>query len=249
MQCRDAAEFVSAFVDGEVADEGQRAAAAHIASCPTCSALADDYRAIGRQLADGYQPAPAHLADKIRARLAAEDAGTRNTRRPDWHRWARQAAVLLLASGLSALVAWPLTQLSAQTAGLERDVVAAHVRSLLQDSTTQVASSDRHTVRPWFAGRVDFAPAVKDLTAEGFPLTGGRLDLIGDRRIAAVVYKRRQHVINVFIWPAAGLESSSPKLAVLKGYNALTWTTGGLTYWAVSDLNAAELGELQKLLG
>ena len=96
-------------------------------------------------------------------------------------------------------------------------------------------------MKPWFAGRIDFSPAVKDLAADGFALSGGRLDLVGDRRIAAVVYKRRQHVINVFMWPASGLEMGGPKLAALKGYNALTWTAGGLTYWAVSDLNAAEL--------
>jgi anti-sigma factor RsiW len=95
---------------------------------------------------------------------------------------------------------------------------------------------------------LDFAPAVKDLAAEGYPLVGGRLDLLGDRRIAAVVYKRRQHVINVFMWPSAGPENAEPRLAALKGYNALTWTTAGITYWAVSDLNAAELGDLQKLL-
>jgi anti-sigma factor RsiW len=248
MQCRDAAEFVSASIDGEAAGERQRAVAMHVASCPVCTALADDYRRIGRQLAGGYEPAPADLADKIRSRLAAEDAAPRVARHLDWSRWARQAAVLLLASGLSALAAWHLTLSSTRNASLERDVVAAHVRSLLQDSTTQIASSDRHTVKPWFAGRVDFAPAVKDLTAEGFALIGGRLDVIGDRRIAAVVYKRRQHVINVFMWPAAGLENAGPRLAVHKGYNALTWASGGLSYWAVSDLNAAELGELQKLL-
>jgi anti-sigma factor RsiW len=115
----------------------------------------------------------------------------------------------------------------------------------------QVASSDRHTVKPWFAGRLDFSPAVKDLAAEGFELTGGRLDIVGDRRIAALVYKRRQHIINVFMWPASaglGLESTGAMRASLRGYNVLTWTSDGLTYWAVSDLNAAELGELQKLL-
>jgi anti-sigma factor RsiW len=248
MQCNDAAELVSASIDGELAGERKDAVAAHLASCATCRTLADDYRRIGRQLTDGYEPAPAHLADKIRMRLAAEEASTRVPRPIEWRRWARQAAVLLLACGLSALVAWHLAQRSVQSAGLERDVVAAHVRSLLQDSPVQVASADGHTVKPWFAGRIDFSPAVKGLAADGFALSGGRLDLGGDRRIAAVVYKRRQHVINVFMWPALGLEMGGPKLAALKGYNALTWTAGGLTYWAVSDLNAAELGELQKLL-
>ena len=249
MQCRDARELVSAFIDGEDAGENEGAVAAHVATCPACTALADDYRRIGGHLATGYERAPAHLADKIRARLAAEAAGaSRATWRPDWRGWAQRAAVLLVTAGLSALVTWHLTLSSVQNAGLEREVVAAHVRSLLQQSSIQVASSDSHTVKPWFAGRVDFAPTVKDLTAEGFPLSGGRLDLIGDRRIAAVVYKRRQHVIDVFMWPASGLENAGPMLAVVRGYNVLTWSAGGLTYWAVSDLNAAELRELGKRL-
>jgi anti-sigma factor RsiW len=250
MQCRDARGLVSALIDGEAAGENERAVAAHVAACPACTALANDYRRIGRQLATGHEPAPANLADKIRARLAAEpvEAVRGSAWRPDWHRWARQAAVLLLAAGLSALLTWHLTLSSARDASLEREVVAAHVRSLLQERTIQIASSDSHAVKPWFAGRVDFAPAVKDLTAQGFALTGGRLDLVGDRRVAALVYKLRQHVIDVFMWPASGLESAGPKLAAFRGYNTLTWTAGGLTYWAVSDLNAAELGELAKLL-
>ena len=220
MQCRDARELVSTFIDGEDVGENERAVAAHVATCPACTALADDYRRIGRHLAAGYERAPAHLADKIRARLAAEASGAaRATWHPDWGGWAQRAAVLLVAAGLSALVTWHLTLSSVQNAGLEREVVAAHVRSLLQQSSIQIASSDSHTVKPWFAGRVDFAPTVKDLTAEGFPLSGGRLDLIGDRRIAAVVYQRRQHVIDVFMWPASGLHGADPMLAVVRGYN------------------------------
>jgi anti-sigma factor RsiW len=95
---------------------------------------------------------------------------------------------------------------------------------------------------------LDFAPAVKDLATEGYPLVGGRLDWIDERRIAVVVYERRQHVINVFMWPTAGFGGIGLRVAALKGYNALTWTAGGMTFWAVSDLNAAELSELQKLL-
>ena len=122
--------------------------------------------------------------------------------------------MLLVTAGLSALVTWHLALTAVQNAGLEREVVAAHVRSLLQDSPVQVASSDSHTVNHGSPAAWTSHPAVKDLTAEGFPLSGGRLDLVGDRRIAAVVYKRRQHVINVFMWPASGLEKGGPKLSV-----------------------------------
>jgi anti-sigma factor RsiW len=135
-----------------------------------------------------------------------------------------------------------------QIATLERDVTAAHVRSLLQDNAVQVASSEAHTVKPWFAGRLDFAPVVKDLTAEGFPLAGARLDYVGDRRVAALVYRRRLHTVSVFLWPAADGADRAPRELVHKGYNVLTWTKSGMVYWAVSDLNVDELHQLQAYL-
>ena len=130
----------------------------------------------------------------------------------------------------------------------ENDIVSAHIRSLLQDSPIQIASSDSHTVKPSFNGRIDFAPDVKDLTAEGFPLAGGRLDYIADRRVGAIVYRRRIHVVNVFMWPAANAESRPPQFETVKGYNLMSWSRSGVTYWAISDLNAGELRQLQSLM-
>ena len=119
------------------------------------------------------------------------------------------------------------------------------MRSLLQESPIQVASSEAHTDKPWFAGRLEFAPSVKDLTAEGFPLAGARLDYIGDRRVAALVYHRRLHVVNVFEWPATDGADSAPRDFVHKGYNVVSWGKGGIAYWAISDLNIGELRLLQ----
>src|SRR6185437_9388854 len=127
-------------------------------------------------------------------------------------------------------------------------ILTAHVRSLLQDSPIQVASSDAHTVKPWFTGRVDFAPEVKDLTAEGFPLLGARLDYVHGRRVGALVYRRRLHTVNVFMWGAPGTEDTAPTLATKNGYNLLVWSKGGVTYWAVSDVDARELQRLYSLL-
>jgi anti-sigma factor RsiW len=132
---------------------------------------------------------------------------------------------------------------------VEREILTAHRRSLVQDKPIQIASSDGHTVKPWFNGRIDFAPPVRDLTFAGFLLVGGRVDIIGENRVAAIVYKRREHVINVFMWPSsnAPVAQTAAHIAI-KGYNAVTWSAPGLTYWAVSDLNFNELNNLQKLL-
>ena len=159
----------------------------------------------------------------------------------------RHAAVLAIACLLTAFATWWAATSSDQAALVERDVLAAHVRALLQDSPIQVASSDAHTVKPWFAGRIDFSPEVKDLAADGFPLLGGRLDYVGGRRVGAVVYKRRLHTISVFMWPTA--KPDAPAQAMTRnGYNLVSWNRHGLTYWAVSDLNAGDLAQLVGLL-
>ena len=245
MQCRDAREVVSAFIDDELAGEAQRLAVAHLEGCPACKKLADDYRSIRAQVASGYTNPPSDLADKIRKRIAAEEADAwRSRSKPRM----LQAAALLLACGLSALASWYLTERAESRDRLERDILSSHVRSLMQDKPVQIASSERHAVKPWFGGKVDFSPTVKDLTAQGFPLVGARVDYVGERRVAALVYMRRLHVINVFIWPSRGDGQGQPQVVALKGYHGIVWTADGMTNWAVSDLNLPELKELQALL-
>jgi anti-sigma factor RsiW len=249
MQCKDVEEVLSALLDGEDAGERQPAAAQHIAGCPRCTTLANEYRHVGETLrAVAYVPAPAGLEAKVRSRLAAEAQTARGRWRLDARRWMQQAAALVVVAGLSALVTWHLTWTAADQRRLERDVLAAHVRSLLQEAPFKIASSERHVVRPWFNGRVEFAPGVKDLAAQNFALLGGRLDWIDSKRVATLVYKRRLHIINVFMWPSDAPADAAPRAMGLKGYNAISWTTGGMAHWAISDLNAKELAELQALL-
>jgi anti-sigma factor RsiW len=128
------------------------------------------------------------------------------------------------------------------------EVVSSHVRSLMADHLNDVRSSDRHTVKPWFEGKLDFGPVVADFAAKGFTLEGGRLDYIGGRAVAALVYRHRQHVVNVFEWPAAGPDSA-PRLSTDRGFQLFSWHRNGLVFWIVSDVNGADLQVLAESLG
>ena len=154
------------------------------------------------------------------------------------------AAVCLL----SVFGTWAVMHQPNSVPEAEHDVVAAHVRSLLQNSTIQVVSSDSHTVRPWFNGRVEFAPPVKDLTAEGFPLYGGRLDYVDGHRVATLVYHHGPHTISVFVWPEVSPSSAPPLLIQAEGLNVLSWSKDGMVWWAVSDMEQSEMKELRALL-
>lgn len=249
MECSEARVAVSALVDDELSGEQKRLVEEHVASCAPCSAIAEDYRRIGRSLkAAAFVRAPADMAERIRLQIARESGGDLAPAAGGWRTYASQAAALLLVAGLSASAAWYVATTRSAHDGLQGDILSAHVRSLLQEKPTQIASSDRHTVKPWFIGRLDYAPPVQDLTAEGFPLTGARLDFVGDRRVASIVYMRRQHVINLFVWPVGAAADAKPQSAATKGYNTLTWTSGSAVHWAISDLNLAELKQFQSLL-
>jgi anti-sigma factor RsiW len=160
--------------------------------------------------------------------------------------WAATAAALLL--GVAG--GWQLAIRQMSAAGgsdLATEVVASHVRSLQGAHLTDIASSEHHTVKPWFAGKLDFSPPVADFTTGGFPLIGGRLDYLGDKQVAALVYGRRQHVINLFVWPTRD-SNALPAAASRRGYHLVHGAAGGMTYWAISDLNEAELSQFAQLV-
>jgi anti-sigma factor RsiW len=245
MQCKDAREFVSAVIDGELTGDLVKAVTAHMEACPACTNLARDYRAIGRHVASGYAQAPADLEEKISKRIAAgRDAEERRSTgsRIPW------AAALVLGCALSAFATWYLTNQAEMLGRLQNEIIGNHVRSLMQDKPVQIASSERHTVKPWFGGKIDFSPTVKDLSAQGFLLAGARVDYVGGRRVAVLVYTRRLHVINLFLWPSEQQASGGPQASSQHGYNSVVWTAGETTLWAVSDLNMTELKEFQSLL-
>lgn len=263
MQCEEARDRIGALIDGELAGEPRRDIDAHVAACGGCAQELADLKRLKRQVAAVRAPARPGLADAIRAAVAREAGrsvaakpgvpavrigalrdGMRSRLRP----LMRLAAIILVSCLVSAAATWFVVRGADQRATLERDVLSAHVRSLLQDNPVQIASSDTHTVKPWFSGRIEFAPVVTELAAQGYPLAGGRLDYIAGRRVAALVYRRRLHLVTVFMWPSAGGEETRPSGLTANGYNLLTWSKGGMTYWAVSDLNERELQDLQGLL-
>jgi anti-sigma factor RsiW len=131
---------------------------------------------------------------------------------------------------------------------LAREIVSSHVRSLMANHLADVLSSDHHTVKPWFAGKVNFSPPVEDLGRYGFQLMGGRLDYVDERPVAALIYQRQKHWVNLFIWPSVSDFDLGTKAVSHQGYNLIHWNKSGMTYWAVSDLNDSELQDFARLV-
>jgi anti-sigma factor RsiW len=246
---RHVVEWLAAARDGELTPEEQTEMEAHLATCPDCAAHQAAMGALQQDLVQlPYRPAPPGLAERIQSALPQESDAAEQ---PRWRRppaW-RRMLLPLTASAAALLLAWNLS-LQMQRPGslaLAEQVVDSHVRSLMVDHLTDVASSDQHTVKPWFSGKLDLAPPVVDLAEQGFPLIGGRLDYLDARPVAALVFRRHEHVINVFLLPGRA-EEAAPQLTSLRGYALLHWSRGGLEAWAVSDVNSTELRQLAELL-
>ena len=244
MDCSDVRNLLNPFMDGELDLVKTLDVERHLEECPACSQARDGHQSLRAAISRSslYHEAPALLRKRIQASLPG--AGKRKPTLPGIpRRWLAVAAalVLLVFSG------WGLVRLLSSPSAQDRlveEVVSSHVRSsLLASHWTDVASSDQHTVKPWFTGKLDFSPPVKDLASKGFPLVGGRLDYLDKRPVAALVYERRKHVINLFVWPSANDAEADPKMATRQGYHVFHWVRSGLTYWAVSDLNSEELGD------
>ena len=240
--CKTTRLLVHGLIDGELDAANALAAEAHIADCGDCGALHDEVLKLRARLAgaDLHYPAPPGLAARIDRAIGSAERPAARRPRLAWPSWAAGGGLTALAASLLVLLMIP------RGPDLSAEIASSHVRSLQAAHLVDVPTSDRHVVKPWFAGRVDFSPPVVDTTSAGFVLVGGRLDYLDGRPVAAIVYRRRQHVINLFIWPGSG--GAAPAADARDGYNMLHWTSGGMTHWLASDLNAAELLQFQALI-
>jgi anti-sigma factor RsiW len=220
----------------------------HLRECAACSARYESNQSLRSALSNPalYFKAPANLQGKIQASLRGGTTAEAPSRRRVW-RWLSAAVPAALAAGV-ILIAVPLLRGPSNDEMIGNEIVSSHVRSLITDHLTAVASSDEHTVKPWFAGKLDFSPLVVDLRDRGFPLIGGRLDYIDHRPVAALVYQRHKHYINLFVWPSGARPDADTEAISRQGYHLFHWTKAGMAYWAVSDLNQAELQEFAHLI-
>jgi anti-sigma factor RsiW len=256
MNCEHSRLYLSAYLDEELDVPGILVMQQHIDECHGCRAVLEQQASLRQALHDPalYAHPTPEFAERIRnqiRRAAQNDTESRFVSlmtpfRMGWYGWMRAAAVVGIA--LFIALPWAYRLRGSSERAIEEAVIAGHIRSLQAEHLVDIPSSNQHSVKPWFQGRLDFAPAVPDLGDAGWTLVGGRLDYIAGRTVAAVVYRRRLHDINVFIWPKSGAADETANPRYIQGYELLHWTRANMAYWVVSDLNRKELDEFADLL-
>jgi anti-sigma factor RsiW len=244
--CERVRSLLDPFVDDELAAEEQRDVERHVRGCAECQRELEELRALGAGLrAAALERAPARLVSRVHESLRL--AESRMSRPAQARSWSLRVASHVVAALAGGAVVYLLVFSQADFEIASREIVAAHVRSLMGQELTQVASGDPHKVGPWFTGKVDFAPRPRDLSEHGFPLIGGRIEYFQGARAAVLVFRRRAHTINVFVLPRSSAVTA--RAWRRNGYNIRRWSDADLQFWAISDLNANELADLARLLG
>jgi anti-sigma factor RsiW len=241
--------LLHAFVDGELDAASTIELKAQINASPALrqelaclSALQSSVQTVASRF-----NAPPALAQRLFTALPAAQPERITAGVPSWWR----ALAIGTSATAMALLLWNLSFTfvgRGNDSALLEEVVSAHVRSLMADHLTDLTSAERHSVKPWLSNRLDFAPPVHDFSSEGFALLGGRLDYLGGKPAAAIVYRHRQHLINVFVWPSAESSDTPVRISNYRGYNSTSFNSGGMSYWAISDLNSDDLRKLATLL-
>jgi len=240
--CSAVQPLLEPLLDDELDAAQQAQMREHLNDCPTCSAAYGRLQRIREsiQAESLYFQAPESLGRRVLSSLQKEARPVA----PEWRwKWMAVAASIALILSLGGNVALTRAYRPENQATVQ-EVYSGHIRSMLGTHLVDVISSDQHTVKPWFGGKLDFSPTVKDLASAGFPLYGGRVDYLDGRPVAALVFRRAQHVINLFTWPSG---RPAPADASQNGYHIVSWTKDGMTYSAVSDLNLGELKQFASL--
>ena len=254
MNCDDARVLMHGHLDGELDLAADLEVQRHIEECSRCASEYAALRAMRTRLRDEAFKfeALAALKEKIRRALPtptpSRSNGYQARRGGAWAQRTARFVVPMAIGAMLVLVVAPRTIAPALNQRLANEVVASHVRSLMATHLMDVASTDQHTVKPWFNGKLDFSPPVNDFAKDGFPLVGGRLDYIDGRPVAALVYQHGKHVINVFMWPSAGDATSAERIETAHGYHVEQMMVAGMNCWVVSDLNQIELDKLAGLI-
>ena len=253
MNCGESEILLNALIDGELDAGHARDVEQHVAACSACAEVLTEFREVHDAVSGAglKMTAPAHLRSRIEkalplpsARVIAPRKFFQPSRRTFFGGFAVGTA---LSAALAASLVLTVVGTDQQQT-IANEVVSAHIRSLQAGHLMDVETSDQHTVKPWFNGRLDVAPPVIDLTAQGFRLLGGRLDYIDGEPVASVVYQRRKHIINLFVARRLGASQASARLEAIQGYNVRNWSESGLDFWAVSDIAPDELNEFGQMI-
>ena len=244
MSCEDVQALIHAYVDGELDLLHSLDFEKHLETCRACTVSVENRRTLGSALRDNslYYRAPTGLERRVQGAIQRALPSESRARRFPWTMVAVAASFLVAGVFVDRLATRRTVQDPAQA------VLDSHLRSLMPGHLTDVQSTDQHTVKPWFNGKLDFSPPVTDFASQGFPLIGGRLDSINGRTVAVLIYQRRQHLINVYVWPASGSPDTQASVTSRQGYNLLRWTRAGFNGWIASDLNQTELDNFANLL-
>jgi Predicted transmembrane transcriptional regulator (anti-sigma factor) len=268
MICEEAIHLMDGYLDGELDPMTSQKVEQHLRGCRKCEQAYEAHTALAQAISRGapYHKAPAELRQRVQSSLrgafGSKDKGGSgqpfqlSVPRPQEERrfvlpqvswnWLALAAAIILAAIIASSF---LPRLRRPTSDqfLATQLIASHVRSLMANHLTDVPSSDQHTVKPWLDAKLDFAAPVVDLSSQGFPLIGGRLDYLNNHSVAALVYQKRKHFINLFIWPTTPDDSTAQTMVEREGYHLVHWRDGDFTYWAVSDVNIGDLQSFKQL--